>query len=548
MLLAAAIAFALASCGAALIGRRSAVRARREARTLRAQLERFDAQIRNTETPRSVDVSDLRREAQFRFVAREAEHYRDLLAHLLADFRDATGAEEAIFWDWNEARDGLVPADWSTEGPKPAFFDAAAWAPLVSWAVEEVEPTQLAVRDGVVLAGAAAVRIGETQLGVLSITNRDGLARSSQELRVWLPRLASQLGYFHELVQVRISYGQHMRQSQALLNAVQRLQADKSGEGLGKSICETAMEVSGARGAALVRWTASSEVAELVYATEGLGLKVPAVLDPRSQTADACRLGYPRVFEDARGRSTAASLYGVGRSMRDPGSVAIVPFVRNGNVLGALVLESDTVEFFTPEAPKPLMVLLAVAAGSIELAWSYQEVDKRSRTDALTGLYNRMHFGEQLQSRLAEADRYEHPLSLVLVDIDHFKQVNDTYGHEAGDAVLRHVSRILQEGVRAVDVCVRYGGEEIALLLPQTGSMEATEVAERLRERIASTAAFHRGAAISVTASFGVATYLELVTDRDQLFPTADAALYLAKADGRNRVRSTSVSKHPTPS
>jgi diguanylate cyclase (GGDEF)-like protein len=95
---------------------------------------------------------------------------------------------------------------------------------------------------------------------------------------------------------------------------------------------------------------------------------------------------------------------------------------------------------------------------------------------------------------------------------------------------------------------VRYGGEEIALLLSQTGTTEAVEVAERLRERIASTAAFHKGAPITVTASFGVATYPESITERDKLFPAADKALYVAKHDGRNCVRSKPISQGSIPS
>jgi diguanylate cyclase (GGDEF)-like protein len=540
MLLFAAIGIALAASLAALIGRRGSVRARREIRLLREQLQRYDA-LRSSETPRSVDASALRREAQDRFFARELDHYRDLLAHLLADFRDATGAEEATFWQFDSSLETLVAADWSTEGPHPSYFDTDAWSPLLYWAAESDE-VEIVAKGDAVLIGVARVQLGESVLGVLSLTNGSGLSQSRREVKAWLPRMAAQLAYFRELVDVRLSYGKHMRQSQALLDAVQRLTADEGGVGLGKSVCETAMDVSGARGTALIRWTAESETAEVHHATPGLGLRMPAVLDSRSQVAEACRDGVSKVFEDARGRSTAQNLYGVGRTVRDPGSVAIVPIVRDRRVLGALVLESDIVDYFSKEEARPLSVLLAVAASSLELAWSYQEVDKRSRTDPLTGLFNRMHFGEQLQGRLDEADRYGRAVSLVLVDVDHFKAVNDSFGHEAGDAVLRHVSRILQEGVRNVDVCVRYGGEEIALLLSQTGTTEAVEVAERLRERIASTAAFHKGAPITVTASFGVATYPESITERDQLFPAADKALYVAKHDGRNCVRSKPTS------
>jgi diguanylate cyclase (GGDEF)-like protein len=124
-----------------------------------------------------------------------------------------------------------------------------------------------------------------------------------------------------------------------------------------------------------------------------------------------------------------------------------------------------------------------------------------------------------------------------MVDIYHFKRVNDSYGHEAGDAVLRRVAGLIQETARSTDICVRYGGEEIALLLPQTGQEAARSMAERLRERIAETVAFHKGATIPVTASFGVATYPETVAESEKLFPQADEALYRAKAEGRNCVR-----------
>ena len=136
----------------------------------------------------------------------------------------------------------------------------------------------------------------------------------------------------------------------------------------------------------------------------------------------------------------------------------------------------------------------------------------------------------------------------MLVDIDHFKRVNDTWGHEAGDAVLKQVARMLQDGVREVDICVRYGGEEIALLLSETDSGRAVEVAERLRERICAQPLRHGAAEIPVTASFGVATYPETVKVRDQLFPAADKALYIAKHEGRNRVRAKPATRGRTTS
>ncbi len=540
MLLFLAVALLLAVSVAALEAVRRLVLARREIEHLAARLERFDRQLSRTETPRSVDVTALRRDADQIFVALEAERIREVLAHLLADCRDSLGAEEAIIWCWNESADAMRPEDWSTEGPRPAFFDRDAWGPLVAWAEDE-RTLQLAAEGETVFAAAAPIVLDSVCCGVLSVTSRDGLSRGKSEVREWLPRLAMQAGYVRDLVAARLEYGRLLQRRGAVVKALKRLESAPSGDGLGQSLCETALLATGARGAVLVHWSPDADAGTLEFSTEGVGLRAPASLGRESQVAEQCRRGQPLVLEDARGRSTAHSLYGVGRTMRDPGSVAILPIIRQGQVLGALVLESDELCYFAPDTPHDLLELLAATAGSLELAWSYGEVDRRSRIDPLTGLYNRAHFGEQLEERLDFADRYGAPVSLIMVDVDHFKRVNDTYGHEAGDAVLRQVSAVIQEGVRSTDVCFRYGGEEIALLLPKASDAEARELAQRMRARIAETVAFHKGAAIPVTASFGVATYPETVRERDKLFPKADEALYRAKAEGRNCVRSIST-------
>ena len=139
--------------------------------------------------------------------------------------------------------------------------------------------------------------------------------------------------------------------------------------------------------------------------------------------------------------------------------------------------------------------------------WEIEEVSKRARTDPLTGLANRRHFDEQLRRVVAETDRFGGTCSLILVDLDHFKEVNDQYGHDAGDAVLRHVASVLGDAVRTVDLCARYGGEEIGILLPQTSQAGALELGERLRATLERRPTRYGGQPIRVTASFGVATY-----------------------------------------
>jgi len=222
--------------------------------------------------------------------------------------------------------------------------------------------------------------------------------------------------------------------------------------------------------------------------------------------------------------------------------VAIVPVMSDDEVIGAIVVESDAVGVVGRLEADNIRLLAAVARSPLEVAWEIEEVSRRARTDALTGLANRRHFDEQLRRVIAETDRFGGSCSLVMIDLDHFKNVNDVSGHEAGDAVLKHVAETLRAGVRTVDLCARYGGEELALLLPQTPDSGAAELAERLRAAIESRGVSYGGARIRVTASFGVATYPLPVAHADWLVAAADKALYQAKSAGRNCVRSIDAS------
>jgi diguanylate cyclase (GGDEF)-like protein len=166
-----------------------------------------------------------------------------------------------------------------------------------------------------------------------------------------------------------------------------------------------------------------------------------------------------------------------------------------------------------------------------------QELEKQVRTDFLTGLYNRRYMMALLEQELARAGRYGSPFSLVMLDIDLFKQINDTYGHGTGDRVLMHVAALCRETLRKMDVVARIGGEEFLLLLPETGEEEARMAAERLRQ-IIQRRPYRQGDGqwIGVTVSMGIAGWRAEDDDMDPLLKRADDALYLAKRLGRNRV------------
>ena len=161
----------------------------------------------------------------------------------------------------------------------------------------------------------------------------------------------------------------------------------------------------------------------------------------------------------------------------------------------------------------------------------------QANLDYLTGLHNRRYFIERGAQELARAIRYDKPLSLLMLDIDEFKQVNDTRGHRTGDLVLRHLSRMLGEALRSVDLCGRLGGEEFAVLLPETDAPAAAEIAERLRAAVAAVAVVpEEGPPIRYTVSIGVTTLEHADVNIDTLLGLADQALYEAKRSGRNRV------------
>ena len=210
------------------------------------------------------------------------------------------------------------------------------------------------------------------------------------------------------------------------------------------------------------------------------------------------------------------------------------PVTYTGSRIGVLSVEDDT-PGRTWEDEEILMVRtvsdqLAVAISHARL---FDKVKTQAITDPLTGLFNHRYFQERLDREIKLADRNSDKVALILLDLDRLKQVNDTHGHRAGDACLVHVAKSMREAVREMDICVRYGGEEFVIILPQCDCEGAMKVAERVREGIARTPVEQVGI---VTASIGVASYPDMAKSREELIEMADRAMYLAKAQGRNRV------------
>jgi diguanylate cyclase (GGDEF)-like protein/PAS domain S-box-containing protein len=204
-------------------------------------------------------------------------------------------------------------------------------------------------------------------------------------------------------------------------------------------------------------------------------------------------------------------------------------------VIGARRLRNERDEF----AGHVLSLTNITEQKNLQLALSEKNkrLAKVANRDALTGLFNRLYFEDALAQKVLESRRYGTGLSLAMIDIDHFKRFNDTYGHLAGDEVLRRIAGIMAEGCRAADIVARYGGEEFALILPATSGDDAFPVADRLRGLIEAHVVRYKDEDLRMTVSIGVASFDAARHDaQETLVDEADAALYEAKKSGRNRV------------
>lgn len=220
------------------------------------------------------------------------------------------------------------------------------------------------------------------------------------------------------------------------------------------------------------------------------------------------------------------------------GSIIVTPIQSQEKLLGTLTaIHAPDGEDFTPGDTALLATLANQAGVAIERTSLLAELNQRATIDSLTKLLNRRTWFEQSERLVALATRTARPFSVVLLDIDHFKQVNDTYGHSVGDAVLEAVGGTLGQTIRRSDVGGRYGGEELVLFLPETDAIGALSLAERVRAAIARQAVTVERFKVAVTVSLGVAASQEGRGELATLVMQADQALYAAKHAGRNCAR-----------
>jgi len=351
-------------------------------------------------------------------------------------------------------------------------------------------------------AGLTRGRTGGDELTQLGAT----IDEISTELTSRMGELEAERGRFKETLQ---RYGETLAATHdlnALVNAV----------------LDTAVQATRARGGRL-----------LLYDAE----RGEAIEQARIGTARGMRSDLPVVVAAGDGLEGGALATHEPRVSQVPRAVLAVPILREHHLLGLVTAVDPEEGAFSDEDVEALSALAVQAGVAIENARLHRVVERQAVTDSLTGLANRRQFYEVLGREYERAQRFGQPVSLILLDIDDFKVINDSKGHLAGDAVLHSVAATLAEVIREIDLAARYGGEEFAVLLPQTGPEGAANLAERLRTEIAARSIrFGTEEITGVTASFGVAA--GPVHDQTQidLIASADAALYQAKREGKNHV------------
>ena len=225
-----------------------------------------------------------------------------------------------------------------------------------------------------------------------------------------------------------------------------------------------------------------------------------------------------------------------------------IPLRRGNHAIGVLALYGrGPAETFSDDDVHLLQSLMHQAETAIENTFLYEEATRLSITDGLTGLWNRRLFDLRINEELQRAIRFQEPFGLLLVDLDHFKSVNDRFGHQTGDAVLVELARRLKDATREVDVVTRFGGEEFALILPKTPVQGTLRLAQKVREVVANEPFAVGTVSIPVTVSVGAAGYPDHGLSGADLLAAADAALYRAKGNGRNRVEEAEAGGRPAP-
>jgi diguanylate cyclase (GGDEF)-like protein len=464
----------------------------------------------------------------------------DVLARELELVRLATDAHEAALWRmWPDGTRASLLGWSALPGYAPEAEELSLLGHPFGWAILEGVHVRLERgRKPLPTTWAAEMLLVpvDTPSGLLALSYT-GAVPAGAEPNALLA--STQLGAIAGLVRTRDEARRTEERVRTLFEAVRNLPGELDLERFAEELAEAVRRSTGAAGACVAIWDAEAGRGEILRVVGDVPARVGpghAFADGESRLGLAAKHAVALSYEDLRRERDALPLCVPGERWTEaPRSAAVVPLAADGRVVGVVAAWDPQPERIGETEMEFLRLLGALAPLPLRSARQYEALDRRASEDALTGLPNRRSFESRLAAAVSHYERYERPFSLLILDVDHFKRFNDTWGHEAGDRVLQHVAELVRGSVREVDHSARLGGEEFVVLLPETPLMAAVEVAERVRKTIAGKPVVWHGRPLSVTASLGVATCPESVAQPQELLAAADAALYRSKDGGRNR-------------
>ncbi len=378
---------------------------------------------------------------------------------------------------------------------------------------------------------------GEQVRGVLCADRRAERPFEDRELDL-LQRAARQASRAMHNERLFLQMERSKREQAILFRASRHLGAALDEEAVVQAAFEASAEIAAGDMFLVTRYEPERKRHEVGHAAGplGAGLEGLQVGRNRSLLDMAVRHGHPLPYRGQFDPSRQVLISG----RHDPNalrSALVLPLLAREEVLGALVLGSRRAKAYGPSARATLQMLanqLAVAMANVR---AVQRLERMATTDGLTGCLNKRAFLEGLEERMKAAQRFGRSLALVVTDIDHFKRVNDTYGHDVGDVVIKALGNVLRKLARETDLVARFGGEEFCILCEQTDAEGAALLAERIRVTLSGLQFSTPIGSLRVTCSLGVAAFPAHAADAPSLFKAADEALYAAKRGGRNQVR-----------
>ena len=438
------------------------------------------------------------------------------------------GAKRVVLWAVDDAA-GLVRPIGVTGGNWPNAH--VLHGSPITWIAQQRISARIAPppewAQTLRVMGIAVMQAQPTHALTLELV--DDLDVSPEQFEV----LGIYLGALLNVMQDHDLLADYQRRSQLLIDALRALPRAADPVSLANELIKAAVQMTDGHGAALTVWRGDRGE---VIAAEGAGLPAGSEVedDVESLTVLAARGGTTLSHQGAALR--ALHVISQRERLLPSAEAAVgIPLIADGETIAVLTAWSARNGRISEEAIGALETVAPYAAAQLRHALELGAMKAIAERDALTGLANRRAFDTQLLSEWARWERYQRPFSLLLFDIDHFKRINDEFGHDAGDEVLRTVADALNRALRGKDFAARYGGEEFAVLLSEAGPRVGTEVAERIRAHIEAMNAIVGGKHIPVTISGGVASASDYLSAGDMI-RAADRLLYKAKTDGRNRI------------